>query len=104
MKIYIYSALFSVFAYFLHIEKNIQPAIINKCIQLNKNGPFSGAIDFRGFNGFSRLYCSHVRYFVSATATTLDRKEVTPVVIYPNADLDKSLILKDNKEKVGIYC
>ncbi len=40
---------------------------------------------------------------VSATATVLDRKEVTPVVIYPNADIDKQRILAENLRVKCVY-
>ena len=42
---------------------------------------------------------------VSAAAIVLDRKEskVTPVVIYPNADLDKERILAENLRVICVY-
>ena len=29
--------------------------------------------------------------------------QITPLIVYSNADIDKFAILKDNKDKIGIY-
>lgn len=55
----------------------------------------------------SSLYCRAV----GRPFSTLNKEEIKnptsesiiPAVIYPDADTDKSIILKDNKNKAGIY-
>jgi group I intron endonuclease len=37
-------------------------------------------------------------------ASSLSILSIVPVVVYSNADLLKTTILKDNKQKTGIYC
>lgn len=36
--------------------------------------------------------------------STSSDNNLKPIVIYPNADVDKVNIVKDNNKKSGIYC
>jgi hypothetical protein len=73
-----------------------------------KSNPYPFSIKRYPFksNVIQRRSYSHLAKDVPKESDSIDRSNsssVIPIVVYPDAFLNKSIILKDNKNKVGIY-
>jgi hypothetical protein len=55
------------------------------------------------FKNLKNIYQYNVIHRRNYSQATGDQPEVIPVVIYPDTYLNKSIILKDTKNKAGIY-
>lgn len=86
---------------YLQIKKNMK----NKK-ELKNLSPNSKIIkDLPGLNQYQKeasIGLMHKVYF-STTRINFEKSNINPAVIYPNADIDKDKIIKENSKKSGIY-